>query len=271
MYFKINNFKTMGIDLQTITQLRNQTGAGISDCKKALDESNGDIDKAIEILRKKGEIKAAKKSDRETNEGLVAVARDGQKAAVVVLACETDFVSRNEDFIATASDYAKKLLITPEFDFKAWVEDSIKAELVIKIGENIKLADFGVIEGAVLGVYIHSNKKTGAIVALTGGSEELANDIAMHIVAMSPKHLAPENVPAEELEKEKEIYREQMKNENKPEEIIEKIIMGKVNKYYEDVCLLNQSFIKDDSKKISDLLKEAGEGVTIGAFKKFSV
>lgn len=261
----------MGVDLQTITQLRHQTGAGISDCKKALDESNGDIDKAIEILRKKGEIKAAKKSDRETKEGLVAIAKDGQKVAVVVLACETDFVSRNEDFIATANSYAAKLLTTEEADFKNWAEDNIKAELVLKIGENIKLADLGVIEGDVLGVYLHSDKKSAAVIALTGGSEEVANDIAMQIVAMNPKYLAPTDVPSEELEKEKEIYREQMQNENKPAEIIEKIILGKINKYYEDVCLLNQSYIKDDSKKISDLLKEAGAGVEIKVFKKFSV
>lgn len=261
----------MGIDLQTITQLRNQTGAGISDCKNALEESNGDITKAIEILRKRGEIKAAKKSDRATNEGLVSIIKEGSKASAVVLACETDFVSRNEDFISAVSDYAKKLMTTGEEDFRNWAEENIKTDLVLKIGENIKLGDFGTVEGNVLGIYLHSNKKAGAVVALTGGTEDLANDIAMQVVAMSPKYLAPENVPAEEIEKEKEIYREQMKNENKPAEIIEKIILGKLNKYYEDVCLLNQQFIKDDSKKISDLLKSAGEVIEIKEYKKFSV
>ncbi|MDO8669282.1 MAG: translation elongation factor Ts [Candidatus Buchananbacteria bacterium] len=261
----------MGIDIQTITQLRNQTGAGIADCKNALEEAGGDITKAVEILRKRGEIKAAKKADRTTNEGLVAIIKDGQKASAVVLACETDFVSRNEDFISAVSGYAQKLLTTPEADFKNWAEENIKTDLVLKIGENIKLGDFGVIEGNVLGTYLHSNKKVGAVVALTGGSLELANDIAMQIVAMSPKYVSSENVSMAEKEKEKEIYREQMKNENKPAEIIEKIILGKLNKYYEDVCLLNQPFIKDDSKKISDLLKEAGEGIAIKEFRKFSV
>lgn len=261
----------MGIDLQTITQLRNQTGAGIADCKKALEEASGDIPKAIEFLRKSGEIKAAKKADRATNEGMVAITIAGDKAAAVVLACETDFVSRNEDFIAAVTKYSQKLLTTEEAEFKNWAEESIKSELVLKIGENIQLGDFGVLSGQVLGTYLHSNKKMGAVVALTGGSKEIANDIAMQIVAMNPKYLKPENVPAEELETEKDIYREQMKNENKPAEIIEKIIMGKINKFYEDVCLLNQSFIKDDSKKIADLLKDLGEGIEITAFRKFSV
>lgn len=261
----------MGIDLQTITQLRNQTGAGIADCKKALEEANGDITKAIEVLRKSGEIKAAKKADRTTNEGLVAIIKENNKAAAVVLACETDFVSRNEDFISAVSEYANKLLTTPETDFKNWAEENIKSELVLKIGENIKLGDFGIIKGKVLGTYLHSNKKTGSIVALTGGSAELANDLAMQVVAMSPRYLGPENIPVEEIAKEKEIYQEQLKKENKPEAIIEKIILGKLNKYYEDVCLLNQQFIKDDSQKISDLLKEAGEGIVISEFRKFSV
>ncbi len=261
----------MGIDLQTITQLRNQTGAGIADCKKALEEASGDINKAIEVLRKSGEIKAAKKADRTTNEGLVSIVKEGGRAAVVVLACETDFVSRNEDFILAVSEYANKLLTLPEADFRNWAEENIKSELVLKIGENIKLGDFGIIEGQVLGTYLHSNKKIGAVVALTGGSEELANDLAMQVVAMTPKYLSSENIPVEEIEKEKEIYGEQMKAENKPEAIMEKIILGKLNKYYEDVCLLNQPFIKDDNQKISDLLREAGEGITIMEFRKFSV
>ena len=267
----------MTIDLKIITQLRNQTGAGIADCQSALEEANSDINQAIEILRKKGEIKAAKKADRATREGVVAIAKVANKAAAVVLTCETDFVSRNENFISAASEYAKELLKIGEAEFKTWAEDNIKKDLILKIGENITLGDFGIIEGETLGVYIHSNKKISAIVSLAGlpaqagGNEELANVLAMQIVAMSPKCLKPEDLPTEELEKEKEIYRAQMKDENKPPEIREKIIMGKLNKYYEEVCLLNQQFIKDDTKKISDLLKEAGEGAAVKEFKKFSV
>lgn len=261
----------MTIDLKIITQLRNQTGAGLADCRSALEEAGGDISQAIVILRKKGEIKAAKKADRATQEGLVAVAKAGHQAAAVVLTCETDFVSRNENFTAAALEYANQLLKIGEAKFKSWAEDDIKKNLILKIGENINLRDFGIIEGKVLGVYIHSNKKIAAIVSLTGGSEELANVLAMQIVAMSPKCIRPEDLPAEELAKEKEIYRAQMQNENKPAEIIEKIIMGKLNKYYEEVCLLNQQFIKDDTKKIADLIKEAGEGVMVKEFRKFSV
>lgn len=258
----------MGVDLKTITQLRDRTGAGIADCKSALDESNGNIDQAIEILRKKGGLKAEKKSGRQTNEGVVAFVRSGNKVAAVTLACETDFVAKNENFIASASDYAQKLLTVGTEDFKSWAEENIKAELVIKIGENIQLGDFGIIEGEVIGVYLHSNKKTGAVVVLTGGDEEVANDMAMQVVAMSPKYLKPADVPASEIEKEKEIYRDQMKDENKPADIVEKIIEGKLNKFYNEVCLNNQQFIKDDSKKISDLL---GADESIKEFKKFSV
>ena len=195
----------MTIDLKIITQLRNQTGAGIADCKSALEEAKGDINQAIEILRKKGEIKAAKKADRATSEGVVAIAKADNKAAAVVLTCETDFVSRNENFISAASEYAQELLKMGEAEFKTWAEDNIKKDLVLKIGENINLGDFGIVEGETLGVYIHSNKKTAAVVSLAGGNEELANVLAMQIVAMSPKCLKPEDLPAEELEKEKEI------------------------------------------------------------------
>src|SRR3989344_1411246 len=261
----------MTIDLKIITQLRNQTGAGIADCQSALEEANSDLDKAIEILRKKGEIKAAKKADRTTHEGVVAIAKNKTKTAVIVLTCETDFVSRNENFISAASEYANKLLAMGEAGFENWAEENIKKDLVLKIGENINLDDFGLLEGETLGFYLHSNKKIAAVVYLVSGNEELANVLAMQIVAMSPKCLRPEDLPVAELAKEKKIYRAQMKDENKPVEIREKIIMGKLNKYYEEVCLLNQQFIKDDTKKIADLLKEAGEDVVIKEFRKFSV
>jgi len=260
----------MAIDIQTISQLRDKTGAGIGDCKKALEEAVGDIDKAIEVLRKRGEIKAAKKSDRATTEGIVAIKKENSKTAVTALACETDFVSRNEDFIIVAESLPGKLLALGETGFKTWAENYIKNELIIKIGENIQLADFGIIEGEIIGTYIHSNKKIAAVVVLSGG-EELANDIAMQVVAMTPKYLKPEDVTVDELEKEKEIYRVQLQQENKPANIWDKIIEGKLNKYYEEVCLLNQSFIKDEDKKISDLIKEAGSDVEIKSFRRFQV
>lgn len=261
----------MSIDLKTISQLRETTGAGIGDCKHALEEAGSDLDKAVEILRKKGEIKAAKKSERAANEGLVAIAEDGQRAAVVVLNCETDFVAKNEDFIRAVQDLAEQLLNLGLEEFKQKADQKIKNELVVKIGENIQLGDFGIFDGEVLGRYLHANRRVAAVASLSGGSQELANDIAMQIAAMAPKYLKPEDVPAADLDKEREIYREQLKNEGKPENIWDKIIQGKLNKYYEDVCLLNQIFIKDDKKKISDLLAVAGSEVMIKNFKRFSI
>lgn len=245
----------MSIDLKTISDLREKTGAGIGDCKAALEEAGGDIEKAVEVLRKKGEIKAAKKSDRATKEGVIAIATAENKLAAVGLACETDFVSRTDDFGNTVKNFAAKLLETADAEeFKNWADATIKNELTVKIGENMQLGSCRVFNGSIIGSYLHSNKKVAAFVVLEGGSKELADDIAMHIAAMSPKYLDPSAVPAKILEKEKEIYREQLKTENKPEAIWDKIIEGKLNKFYEENCLLNQIFIKDDTKKINDLL-----------------
>ncbi|MFA6918880.1 MAG: translation elongation factor Ts [Patescibacteria group bacterium] len=256
----------MSIDLKTISQLRDQTGAGIADCKKALEEAQGDITKAIEVLRKRGEIKAATKGDRATKEGVVAFAGDNKKCAAVVLVCETDFVSRGEDFQNVATEMAQKLLTSDEEEFKSWADAKVK-ELVLKIGENIQLADFGIVEGEMLGRYVHHNKKVAAIVALDGGSEEVANDVAMQAVAMAPKYLTPEDIPAEVIEKEKEIYKELLQKEGKPEAIWDKIMEGKLAKFYEENCLNNQVYIKDDAKKIKDIL----DGAVIKKFVRYQV
>lgn len=259
----------MSIDIKTISQLRDQTGAGIGDCKKAIEEAGGDIDKAMEILRKKGEAKAAKKADRATKEGIVAISSQEDKIAVTALACETDFVSRNEDFIAAAEIMPQKLLELGQDSFKIWSDEFIKNELIVKIGENLQISYSKIFTGDILGSYIHSNKKVGAVVVLVGGNQDLANDLAMQVVAMSPQYIKSADIPTEIIEKEKDIYREQLKNEGKPEQIWDKIIEGKLNKYYEEVCLVNQLFIKDEDKKINDLLSEAG--ATVQDFAKFQV
>ena len=262
----------MSIDTKIIAQLRSQTGAGMVDCKNALEEAGGDLEKAIEILRKKGEIKAEKKSDRATSEGLIALAKEGDKVAYVSLNCETDFVARNEDFIKATNDFSKKLLASENIEeFKTWAEENIKKELVVKIGENMQLGDFGVLEGKVIGSYVHSNKKVAGLVVLSGGSQELADDIAMQITAMSPKYIKPEDISAEVLEKEKEIYREQLKKEGKPDEIIEKILEGKLAKFYEEVCLLKQSFIKDEDVTIEELIKKEGEDIEVVEFRRIEI
>jgi len=256
----------MSLDTKLISKLRELTGAGIADCKSALEESESDIEKAIEALRKKGALKAAKKSDRETKEGVIAVGKADKKVAVVGLACETDFVARNQDFIEAVQDFSQKLLDMDLEEFKNWVQDEIKNELVVKIGENIQLAEAEVIEGEVLGSYLHSNNKIASVVSLSAGSPGLAVDLAMQVAAMSPKYIKPEDIPTEEIEKEKEIYREQLRSEGKPEEIWEKIIPGKLNKYYQEVCLLSQPFIKDDKMTVQDFIKQAGEQIQVVAF-----
>jgi elongation factor Ts len=257
-------------DLQTVKQLREQTGAGMMDCQKALAEAGGDLSQAVEILRKKGLEKAGKKAERSTKEGLIALAKEGNKVAVVGLACETDFVARNEDFIQAVKEMSQKLLTTDLESFKTWAEEKIKNELIVKIGENMRLSASEVLIGEVIGTYLHSNKKVAAAVVLTGGSEELAVDLAMQVTAMSPKYLKPEDIPAEELAKEKEIYREQMAAQgvdNKPEVVKEKIIEGKLGKYYAEVCLLKQQFIKDDKMTVEQLLDEA----EVVKFSRYSI
>lgn len=256
---------------QTIVKLRQITGAGMMDCKNALEEAEDDLEKAVEILRKKGEIKAVKKAERVTKEGVLAIAKAENKMAIVGLACETDFVARNEDFVKTVAEYAERLLSSRANEFRAWAEEDIKNNLIIKIGENIQLAFAEIIEGAVLGSYLHPNKKLAAVAVLSGGSAELANEIAMQVAAMSPRYLNSEDVEPSELEKEKEIYREQLKNEGKPENIWDKIMEGKLAKFYSEVCLLKQQFFKDEEITVEEFVRKSGADIKIESFKRFSL
>jgi len=243
------------MDLKLVSELRGKTGAGLGDCRAALEESGGDLDKAVEILRKKGEMKAATKADRETKEGIIAMSGDASRLAVVALACETDFVCATDAFKQAAQEMPEKLLASTSVEsFKQEAEAHIKSELTMRIGENMMIAGAGIYSGGVIGKYIHFNKKVAGVAVLSGGSPETADDIAMQIAAAKPKYLDPESVPADVIGKEKEIWREQLKNENKPEQIWDKIISGKLNRFYEENCLISQAFIKDDTKKISDLL-----------------
>ena len=255
------------MSLEIIKKLRDETGAGMVDIKNALEEAGGSEAKAVEILRKSGQKIAAKKSGRSTAEGVIAIERSGQRIAAVVLACETDFVARNENFVRAARDFAKKLLNTPAADFKSWAEAEIQNNLIVKIGENIQLKEFVVIQGEVLGSYLHSNSKAAAVVVLEGGDEAKAKEAAMQAVAMNPSYLGPEDVPAEILEKEKEIYREQLKKEGKPKEMIEKILTGKIQKFYAEVCLVKQPYIKDDKINVEKFLG----GAKIKEFRRFSL
>ena len=248
-------------DISQIKKLRDLTGAGMMDCQKALTETNDDMDKAVEALRKRGEKMAGKKADRAANEGVIAITGDDKKVAVMELNCETDFVARNEDFIASANEFVNKLLEVGVEEFKTWAEAKIKDELIVKIGENLKLGKVDIIEANVVGIYLHSNKKVATVVALSEGSVDLAKEIAMHATAMNPQYLKPEDVPSDILDKEKEIYQEQLKSEGKPADIMEKILIGKVNKFYQEVCLIKQMYVKDDKVSIEKLLADSGASI----------
>jgi elongation factor Ts len=235
-------------------------------CKDALDEAGGNEDKAIEILRKKGEAQAVKKAGREQNEGAVFAISAGGKAAMVLLRCETDFVARNSDFRSMGEGLVKTLLEKGESETKNRAQGLVP-EYVQKLGENISLTEMEIAEAKTLGTYVHTNSKIGVIIGMEGGTEELAHDIAMHAAAMRPSVISPDDVPAESVEKEKEIWREQLKKEGKPEAIWDKIMMGKEKKFREESALLTQPFAKDQNKKVKDILG----GAKITAYARLAV
>jgi elongation factor Ts len=246
----------MTVSAQEVMALRQRTGASMMACKKALVESSGDEEKAIDILMKKGEAKAAEKSDRTANEGVVAIAAGKGKAAVVKVNSETDFVARNEEFIGFAQDVAQIALDKGADAAKADGEEKLKA-LFTKLGENMSLAAVDVIEGAVVGSYTHTNNKIGVVTVLEGGTEEQAKDVSMHAAAMNPAVVSPEEVTQESVDRQKAIWTDQLKEEGKPAEIIDKIMMGKEKKFREEHALLTQPFVKDSEKTIAQYLGDA--------------
>lgn len=264
--------------MENIKILREKTGAGMVDCKKALDEAGGDIEMAAEILRKKGIAKAAKRGERDATEGIVklAVNEAGNEGYILEVNSETDFVARNEKFQKFTDDLLSLLIAKKPENLEAllnleYAESNVNdalGHLSGTIGEKISVSRFAIVKGETVASYSHMGGRIGVLVALDKADKnDLAYDIAMQAAASNPRYLDSSEVPAEELEKEKEIYREQLKNEGKPAEIVEKILVGKVNKYYEDVCLLNQEYIKDDKKKVKDILGD----VKIEKFVRFSL
>lgn len=257
----------MKITAKMVSELRTKTGAGMMDCKKALVEADGDMEKAVDILREKGLSQAAKKASRVAAEGAVvsAISEDGKTGTVVEVNCETDFVGSNDAFQALAGSIAKQVLainpkdvdelLASEMDGKT-VKDTV-TEAVAKIGENISVRRFVRYEsqdGQVYS-YIHGGGKIGVLVELVCGDAELGKDIAMQIAAANPSYLDRSEVPQAELEHEKEVLAVEARNEGKPEQIIEKMVMGRINKYYKEVCLVDQEFIKDGDLTIAKLLK----------------
>ncbi len=275
---------TIQITASDVNKLRQQTGAGMMDCKKALTETNGDFEAAIDYLRKKGAKVAASRQDRESNEGVV-IARtsaDGKRGVIIELNCETDFVAKNAEFVAFAGAIAEAAVENNPANLEALAELSVDGqkigEAVIdktgKIGEKIGVSKYEVVSGEKVIAYIHGNYRLGVLVALSAdaaGAEEAGKDVAMQIAAMNPVAIDKDGVDSTTIERELEIAKEQIRAEGKPEEMVEKIAAGKLNKFYKDSTLLNQEFVKDSSKNVAQFLASVEKGLTVTAFKRVAL
>lgn len=264
-----------------VNKLRTITGAGMMDCKKALTETNGDFEAAIDLLRKKGQKVAANRSDRDAKEGLVIAQTTGSRGVLVVLNCETDFVAKNEDFTNVANTMAGIALNHKPADLAALLalpygEGMTVGEKVIeqvgRIGEKIELSRYEQLESAKVVAYNHPGNRLACIVAFTKAvSDDIGKDVAMQVAAMAPVAVDKDDVDTNTLERELDIAREQIRAEGKPEEMVEKIAQGKLNKFYKENTLLNQEFIKDAKKTIRQYIQEADKEVTISAFRRISL
>ena len=266
-----------------VKELREKTGAGMMDCKKVLTETDGDMEKAIELLRERGIAKAAKKSGRIAAEGLVEsyISEDGKIGAVVEVNSETDFVAKNEEFKTFVMNVAKQIVETnpktveellsqeAKFESGKTVNEALVGKIAT-IGENLSIRRFARFESkGLLEKYIHGDGKIAVLINMNGGNAELAKDLCMQIAAARPEFVKRDEVPQERVDKEMEILKVQAMNEGKPEQIAEKIVQGRVGKFYEEICLVDQVFVKESSKKVSDLLKENNaEVVEFARFEK---
>ena len=269
------------ITASQVKDLREKTGAGMMDCKKVLTETDGDMEKAAELLRERGIAKAAKKSDRVAAEGLVTafVSEDGKVGAVAEINAETDFVAKNEEFRTFANDIAKQVAVKSPKDVEellaqTFINDETKTvnevltNKIATIGENMSIRRFERFEGTgLVESYIHGDGKIGVLVELEGGDTELAKDVCMQIAASRPEFLDKESVPADRLEKEMEILKAQAMNEAKPEAIAEKIVLGRVGKFYSEICLVEQEFVKNPDMKVKELV--ASKNAKIVRYARF--
>lgn len=272
---------TVQISAADVNKLRQQTGAGMMDCKKALTESNGDFEAAIDYLRKKGAKVAASRQDRESNEGVVIAktTADGKRGIVIELNCETDFVAKNADFVAFANKIADLAIEKNPSSLNELtaldLDGSKLADQILdqtgKIGEKVGVSKFETVSGEKVIAYIHGNYRLGVLVALSANAanaDEAGKDVAMQIAAMSPVAIDKNDVDSRTIERELEIAKEQIRAEGKPEEMVEKIAAGKLNKFYKDSTLLNQEFVKDGSKTVAQFLDSVDKGLTVTAFKR---
>lgn len=261
----------MSISASMVKELRERTGAGMMECKKALVESSGNMDDAIEALRKSGQAKADKKSGRVAAEGCIVITEDGKRAALLEVNSETDFVAKDDNFAAFAAAVAQSALAGNLSDIASLnssklpdgrTVETARTELVAKVGENISVRRVVIVEGKdQLGAYTHGGR-IGAVVAMTGGNADLARDIAMHVAATNPTCVDETGVPAELLERERRIFSEQAAESGKPADIVEKMVVGRVAKFLKEITLVGQPFVKDPDVTVGKLLSKAGAAVT---------
>ncbi|MGB5895198.1 MAG: translation elongation factor Ts [Ignavibacteriaceae bacterium] len=263
--------KVMKIGAQQVNELRKKTGAGMMDCKKALTEADGDMEKAIEILRKKGAAVASKRAERSANEGLIVtkISDDRKHGAIAEVNCETDFVAKNNDFVNLANEVIEAVFnsqpasVDELLDKNSALKEKV-IEVLGKVGEKVEISRVADEEASngILVDYIHMGSKLGVLIKFDDVTEsademyKLGKDVAMQVAAMNPMSVYREDIPKETIEKEIEIYKEIARKEGKPEQILEKIATGKLNKFYQENCLVEQSYIKDNSKTVGDLIKE---------------
>jgi elongation factor Ts len=261
-----------------VKELRERTGAGMMECKKALVETGGDMEAAAELLRKSGQAKADKKAGRVAADGKIVIRAEGGKAVIVEVNSETDFVAKDENFIAFAGAVADAAMASGTTDVEAFAGENLadgrsveqaRTDLIAKVGENISVRRIAAVTAnGPLGHYTHG-AKIGAVVALEGGDEELARDIAMHVAAINPTCIDESGVPSETLERERRIFAEQAAESGKPPEIVEKMVSGRVAKFLKEITLVGQPFVKDDTISVGKLLDKAGAKVT--SFVRFEV
>jgi elongation factor Ts len=275
----------MAISAQDVMKLRKMTQAGMMDCKKALEEANGDFDKAIEIIREKGKLVAAKRADRETTEGAVRVRMEGNKAIIVCLGCETDFVSATDNFKSLADEIADTAIKNFPADLEALkacncsnghtVEEEVSA-LTGKTGEKLVLAYYDHLEAPYIAQYVHNNNKVGSIVAFNKEvPEEIGKNVAQQVTAMSPVSVSADDCPKDAVEKEMALYRQQIADDpkmaGKPQAMLDNIAKGKLNKYFKEKTLLSQEFIWDNKLSVADYIKSGDKDATVTAFRRFSL
>lgn len=252
-----------------VKELREKTGAGMLDCKKALEETKGDMEKAIDWLREKGISKAAKKEGRVAAEGLCQIVTDGNKAVILEINSETDFVAKNEEFTKFV-DYMANIILEQDFESNEDVlnyqdgEETVNDKLISiisKIGEKISFRRFAKVvkkDNEEFGTYKHMGGRIGALVVLQDTTSEVAKDVAMHVAAMNPTSITRDEVPEDMLEREKHVIKEQVMQEGKPADIAEKMVAGRINKFYKEICLEEQAFVKDSSMTVLDYVKNNG-------------